>query len=466
MERRDFMRGVLAVASAGPFAGKALGANDRIRVGQIGLGGRGKYEYEVCMQNPGCEIVAVADVYQPLVDLAVRRLGNKATGYTDFRRILDRKDVDAVFVSTPDHWHAIASLMACQAGKDVYCEKPLTHTIEEGRRMVDAARKYNRVFQTGSQQRSAPHYRKIVELIQSGYIGKVAMVECWNMMNEYPEGQGNPPDSDPPPGLDWDMFLGPAPKRPYNLNRFIYTYRQFWDYAGSMMADWGAHHLDIIHWAMGVDAPKSATAVGGKFVMQDDRETPDTFTGEFEYPGFTARYTYRYTNAQPIFERPYGIAFYGTLGTLVVDRSSYVIFPEMRPEIFHSNIDQIGSLVGGWEAALSTTGAKPRTPPTRQIAGPRRPLCQAMEETGISIDPSSQIAHVQNFLDCVRSREKPVADVEIGFKTITACHLGVIAYKVKREIHWDAQQERIIGDEEAQKLTSKEYRAPWVLPKV
>ena len=284
MERRDFMKGVLAAASGGLFAGKVLGANDRIRIGQIGLGGRGKYEYEVCMQNPGCEIVAVADVYQPLVDLAVRRLGNKVSGYTDFRRILDRKDVDAVFISTPDHWHAIPSIMACQAGKDVYCEKPLSHTIEEGRRMVNAARKYNRVFQTGSQQRSAPHYRKIVELIHSGYIGKVAMVECWNMMNEYPEGQGNPPDSDPPSGLDWDMFLGPAPKRPYNRNRFIYTYRQFWDYAGSMMADWGAHHMDIVHWAMGVDAPKSAAAIGGKFVMQDDRETPDTFAGEFEIP--------------------------------------------------------------------------------------------------------------------------------------------------------------------------------------
>jgi predicted dehydrogenase len=166
--------------------------------------------------------------------------------------------------------------MACQAGKHVYCEKPLSHTIEEGRRMVEAARRYNRIFQTGSQQRSAPHYAKIVELIRNGYIGSVAMVECWNMMNEFPEGQGSPADSDPPPGLNWDMFLGPAPKRPYNRNRFIYTFRQFWDYAGSMMADWGAHHMDIIHWAMGVDAPKNVTAVGGKFVMTDDRETPDT----------------------------------------------------------------------------------------------------------------------------------------------------------------------------------------------
>ena len=209
MERRDFIKAsALAVAAAGPFLGKAKGANDRIRVGQIGLGGRGKYEFEVCMQNPGCQIAAVADVYQPFVDLAVRRLDGKADGYADFRKILDRKDIDAVFVSTPDHWHAIVSIMACQAGKHVYCEKPLSHTIEEGRRMVEAARRYNRIFQTGSQQRSAPHYAKIVELIRNGYIGSVAMVECWNMMNEYPEGQGSPADSDPPPGLE----LGHVPR--------------------------------------------------------------------------------------------------------------------------------------------------------------------------------------------------------------------------------------------------------------
>ena len=163
------------------------------------------------------------------------------------------------------------------------------------------------------------------------------MVECWNMMNEYPEGQGNPPDSDPPPGLDWEMFLGPAPKRPYNRNRYLYTFRQFWDYAGSMMADWGAHHMDIVQWAMGVDAPQNVTATGGKFVMKDDRETPDTFMGDFEYPGFTARYTYRYTNGLMLFDRPNGIAFYGTLGTLVVDRSSYAVYPEMRPEIYHTD---------------------------------------------------------------------------------------------------------------------------------
>jgi hypothetical protein len=188
--------------------------------------------------------------------------------------------------------------------------------------------------------------------------------------------------------------------------------------------------------------------------------------GDFEYPGFTARYTYRYTNGQPLFDRPYGIAFYGTLGTLVVDRTSYAIYPEMRPETYHTAQDLIGNYTTSWEEALRNPGAKPGSPPVQQVAGPRRPLCVRMEETGISFNPSSQIVHIQNFFDCIRSGQRPVADVEIGNKTNTACHLGVIAYKTKRTIHWDAQRERIIGDEEAQKLTSKEYRSPWLLPAV
>ena len=280
MDRRDFVK----TAGLAPFVGEVRGANDRIVVGQIGLGGRGKYELSVCLRNAGVRIAAVCDVYRPLVDGAVSMLGGKVDGYQDFRRILERKDIDAVFVSTPDHWHAIAAIMACQAGKDVYCEKPLTHTILEGRRMVEAARKYNRVVQTGSQQRSAEHYAKVVELIRGGYIGKVSFVECWNVINSVPDGMGNPPDADPPEGLDWDMYLGPAPMRRYNRNRFIYNFRWFWDYGCGMMTDWGAHHFDIIHWAMNVDAPLTAACAGGKYCLEDNSETPDAFAMDLEYP--------------------------------------------------------------------------------------------------------------------------------------------------------------------------------------
>ena len=217
MHRRDLIK---TVAAAGPFLGRVLGANDRIVIGQIGCGGRGTYEMQVNSRIPGVEIAAIADIYDPLIARGLKTAGSRAEGYKDFRRILDRKDIDAVFVSTPDHWHAIASILACQAGKDVFCEKPLTHNIREGRTMVNAARKYNRVLQTGSQQRSAPHFAKIVELIRGGHIGKVSVVDCWNVNNQSPRGYGKPPDSAPPDGMDWDMFLGPAPKVAYNRNRF------------------------------------------------------------------------------------------------------------------------------------------------------------------------------------------------------------------------------------------------------
>jgi predicted dehydrogenase len=263
MERRSFLKNSLGAAAAAPFAARAMGAGDDVRIGQIGLGTRGAYELEICQRTKGARVLAVADVYQTLVDKYVSASGGALIGYQDFRRILDRKDIDAVFVSTPDHWHAPIAIMACQAGKDVFCEKPLSHTLDEGRLMVAAARKHGRVFQTGSQQRSATHFQKIVELIHRGTIGKITSIECWNEENDTPEGAGNPPDSDPPPGLNWDLYLGPAPKAAYNRNRYIWHYRWFWDYSGGMMTDWGAHHMDIIQWAMKVDGPLSASAAGG-----------------------------------------------------------------------------------------------------------------------------------------------------------------------------------------------------------
>ena len=461
MERRDFV----TAAGLAPFARNVRGANDRIVVGQIGLGGRGKYELSVCRRNAGVRIAAVCDVYRPLVDGTIAMLGGKVDGYQDFRRILDRRDIDAVFVSTPDHWHAIPTIMACQAGKDVYCEKPLTHTILEGRRMVEAARKYRRMVQTGSQQRSAEHYAKCVELIRGGYIGKVSFVECWNYINSYPRGMGNPPDSDPPAGVDWNFYLGPAPLRRYNRNRFLYNFRWFWDTGCGMMTDWGAHHFDIIHWAMNVDAPLAATCAGGKYLLEDNSETPDTFTMDLDYPGFAARYTVRYANARVAERRPYGIAFYGTKGTLVVDRSSWEVIPEnapARPPDIDRVAESVGIQLDGMPGA-APAGARRRAPAPRPEPAK---LCEARGEAGLLIDPACQEAHVQNWLDSIRSRKLPVADVEIGHRVITACHLGVIAYRTGRRVRWDAAREAIVGDPEAHKLTTKVYRAPWRLPEV
>jgi predicted dehydrogenase len=454
MERRSFIATATALAS-----GRALGANDRLRVGVIGCGGRGSYEMRVCRSLKNVEVAAVADVWQPLVDKAIREQAPGARGYLDFRRMLEDKDIDAVFVSTPDHWHALASVLAMQAGKDVYCEKPLTHNIREGRIMVNAARKYGRVVQTGSQQRSAPHFRRIVELIQAGHIGKVHFIECWNSNNIAPNGYGNPPDTETPPGLNWDLFLGPAPKVPYNRNRFHFNYRWFWDYSGGWMTDWGAHHIDIIHWAMGVDAPLAASASGGRFACNDNCETPDTLETLFDYPGFTARYTLRNGNAQRLFGRPYGMAFYGTKGTIVVDRASYEVLPEIEVEGARGDFDRVEAFLKGGESAAYVGLNRPSAPK-------RTPMCEPLSETGIRLDPPVQEAHVQNWLDCIRSRQRPVAGVEIGHRTVSACHLGVIAFRLNRKVRWDLRNEAISGDAEAQRMTTRTYREPYVLPEV
>lgn len=456
MERRRFLQ---SSAAGGPFLGNVLGSNDRIAIGQIGLGARGYYELSLCLKNPGVEVAAVCDVYEPLVRHAVKKAGPRAQGYSDFRRVLERKDIDAVFVSTPDHWHAPISILACQAGKDVYCEKPLTHRIAEGRRMVEAARKYKRVVQTGSQQRSAPHFAEVRRLVQSGYIGKVSFIECWNVSNQYPAGCGNPPDEAPPPGLDWDLYLGPAPLAPYNRNRFIWHYRWFWDYSGGMMTDWGAHHLDSMHQIMGVDAPIAVSASGGKFLVQDNRETPDVFRAVFEYPGFLVSYTNNIVNGHPIANRPYGMMFCGTLGTLIVDRQSYEVIPATQ-----SGSGDVG-LAALLESRQIEAGGRSAAP--RGAAGLKpAPLCEPLSVKGISLDPQVQIAHIQNWLDCIRSRRTPVADWEIGRRSVDACHLGVIALRTGRKIRWDREAERIIGDGEAERMMTKEYRAPWRLPKV
>ena len=463
MQRRSFVKNTAcAAAASGPFLGSVLGANDRIVVGQIGCGARGLYELSICQRNPQIRIAAVCDVYQPLVDKARSRLDGNVDGCQDFRRIIERKDIDAVFVSTPDHWHAVAVIMACRAGKDVFCEKPLSLTIADGRKMVEAARKYNRVVQTGSQQRSAAHFRKVVELIRSGYVGKVTLVECWNYTNEAPIGIGNPPDEDPPPGLDWDMYLGPAPRRPYNRNRFIWNYRYFWDYSGGMMTDWGAHHMDIVHWAMGVDAPEAASASGGKYVLEDNRETPDTFQATFEYPGFIARYTSRKVNGLAPGRR-YGILFHGTKGTLFVDRTGYQVVPENWPDNFAPDKDRVTDLVSG------PAGDPPKPRSERQQAARRRsqpkakPLCEPVRVSGIHMEPATQEVHLQKWLDAIRSRERPNADVEIGHRSVTACHLGVISYRTGRKVRWDREREVIPDDPEAQAMTSRRPRPPWSL---
>ena len=335
MNRRKFVVSAAAVAGAPALQtgnGGPLGANDRVICAFVGTGGMGRSNMRDFLRSGQVRAAAVCDVWDHNRDLTLQMTaeqeGGKASGYKDFRRVLDLKEVDVVVVSTPDHWHALPTVMACDAGKDVYVEKPLSLTIHEGRKMVEAARRNERIVQMGTQQRSGEHFQEAVKLVREGAIGKVSRVHTWNFGNESPAGMGRPQDTEPPPGLDWDFWLGPAPKAPFNGNRFIHTFRWFWDYSGGMLTDWGTHHLDIVQWAMQVDAPLAATAVGGNFCIDDNRETPDTLEVLYEYPGFIASFSHRVGNARGPAGRGYGIEFFGTDGTLYLNRGGFEIRPE------------------------------------------------------------------------------------------------------------------------------------------
>ena len=435
MNRRRFLTTTAAaVAGAGaalgpaPASARVVGANDRVRIGVIGTGRQGRGVMRRHMDLPDVEIASICDVYAPNLEEAAAAAPQAARA-ADFRRILDDRTIDAVVVTTPDHWHALQAIMACQAGKDVYVEKPSSLTIAEGRRMVEAARRYSRVVQVGTQQRSAAHFQRAVREIQAGRIGTVSLVRCWNASNAAPDGIGNPPDGDPPPGLDWNMWLGPAPERRFNPNRFgvfpgVWSYfRYFWDYAGGMMTDWGVHLIDIVHWAMQVDAPELVMAVGGTYALRDNRETPDTLLATYRYPGFTMIYENRTGNGRTINGHPYGIEFYGTTGTMFVDRAGFEIVPEQRDG-------------EGGEVLHLTEPRLVRSTPD---------------------DPD----HARNFVDCVKSRARPICDIEIGHRSSSAAMLGNLAFRSGAAVRWDRAAERIDGNAEASALLDVEYRKPW-----
>jgi len=443
LDRRDFMkRAGIGAVTAGVTAGigltggasRVLGANDRVRVGLIGAGQQGTYDMKDFALQPEVEIVAVCDVYEPNLQKTLDIAGARAQSYKDFRQVLDRKDIDAVIVGTPDHWHALPTVEACKAGKDVYVEKPICCAIDEGKVMVDAARKHSRVVQVGTQQRSATHFQEAVKLVQQGYLGKVSFVRTWNYSNEYPKGIGNPPDSDAPAGLDWDAWLGPAPKRAFNANRFGVgdrwsTFRYFWDYAGGFMTDWGVHLMDIVQWAMQVEGPDAITAAGGRFFIQDNAETPDTLQVTYQYPHFVAVYENRWDNGNSMYNHGYGIEFHGTDATMFVDRGGFEVFPETRPGV---------------------PGAKH---PDNRAPAMKMDACN-----------NDHYDHVRNFLDCMKSRQRPISDIEIGHRSTSVCLLGNVAYRSQRRVMWDVEKQQVReGNTDAEQYLARHYRAPWVL---
>jgi predicted dehydrogenase len=446
--RRSFLAGTATLAgtaavSAASYA-RIAGANERIGVGFIGYGLIGKRHVIDFQEQPDVDIVAVSDVHRGRRDEALELIGGRAQGYGDFRRLLDNTDVDAVVVSTPDHWHALMTMLACAAGKDVYVEKPLTLFVNEGRWMIDVARRTKRVVQVGTQQRSGAHYQRARDLIRQGHIGRVMSVRLQAVRNILP-GYGNPPDGAPPPELDYDLWLGPAPERPHNPLRTIYHFRWFWDYSGGQMTNLGQHSLDIVDWVLGMNTLRSVSSVGGRSILQGGGETPDTQDAQFEFDGWTAAWAMRECSggAKP----EYGLEFYGTKGSLGISRKSFQVTPDkdIPPE---ATVPQFA-------------GAHPVGGPPPVEAPKDAPLL-----TGAIVDRSGDDraqfkAHVRNFLDCIKSRETPVSDLESGHRVVTACHLANIALRTGRKLTWDAARETIVADAEAAQQLERPYRSPW-----
>jgi predicted dehydrogenase len=456
MSRRSFIAdsalGALGMSATTMSAGsRVLGANERIVAAFIGLGGMGRGNLKDFLLMKDISVAAVCDLWEHNLNQALKMTENqtagKAKGFSDFRKVTELKDVDVVVVATPDHWHALPTILACEAGKDVYVEKPLAHNIYEGRKMVEAARKHGRVVQMGTQQRSGKHYQEAFQAVQSGKIGRISRIACWNMGNESPRGIGNPQDSAPPSGLDWDMYLGAAPKVPFNPNRFIAHFRWFWDYAGGMLTDWGTHHIDSVHAAMRANAPRTVSATGGKYVLKDNRETPDTLEVTYEYPEFILTFSHRTLNASACRNRSYGIEFYGTEATLFLDRSGYEIYPETNGVVEEPTPPYL---------LEPSNDAKQSEPWER-----RRAKRMGRSELVIGDGSDQHLSHVRNFLDSVKSREKPHSDIEEGHLATTAAHLGNIALRTSRRIHWDAEAEQVLNDSEANRWLRREYRKPW-----
>lgn len=417
----------IAASTAPSRVARALGANNRVRLGFIGVANRGGQLIDGFTAHDDIEIVALCDVDQLTLGKAHGRVGGKVETFSDFRHVIDRKDIDAVVIATPDHWHAIQTVMACDAGKDVYVEKPLSITIHEGRRMVEAARRNDRVVQVGTHRRSSKLYADLAERTTAGDFGRICVSRAYRISNMFPDGIGHATPATPPAQLDWDMWLGPRPIRSYQDNIAPYKFR-WWDLYSSQMGNWGVHYLDAIRWCTGELAPAAVCAMGGRFAVDDDRTIPDTMEVTFEFKsGRLAIFGQYETSGNPIL--PYGeIELRGTQGTVYVGTKGYQVVPE-RGGQFQS----------------------------------RRPRMSNEEHESDGDNASLTALHARNFLDCMRSREKPNADVETGHRSTSLSLMANISLMLGQRLEWDAGNERFVNNEEANDLLHYEYRDPWKL---
>lgn len=442
--RRDFTKAIVWTgATTALGSSRVLGAKDRVRVGFVGLGNRGDQVLDSFLKQPDAEVVAICDLYQPYLDFAAKKIGTHPKQFKDYRKLFDLSDLDAVVIATPDHWHALQAIQACQAGKDLYVEKPLSLCVAEGRRMTEAVRRHQRVCQVGIQRRSAPVCREAAELVRSGALGKISVVRAFHIQNEWPKGIGNPPNETPPGDLDWNAWLGPAPEVPYNKNRTFYRFRWFYDYSGGQLTNFGVHYIDFIHWALGHEAPLAVAAMGGKFAVEDNREIPDTLEVMWQYPGGTlVTFSQFNATAAPAGMRNGEIEFRGTKGTLYLQGNGYEVVPDaVTPNEFPARRPDYRAYERGWRA-----GEKPMIEPKKGAGN------------------ADTAYHARNFLDCVKSRQRCHCDVETGHRSTSACLIGNIAHKTKSLLEWDARVERFTNNTAANQSLSYRYRAPHQLP--
>jgi predicted dehydrogenase len=430
MNRRTFIQSSTIAMASGMTA---LGANDRINVGVIGLRGRGRDHITCYSQLPEARVAAVCDIDQAQIERAVQfteqKTGAKPQNtYQDIRKLLENKDIDAVSIATCNHWHALAAIWACQAGKDVYVEKPASHNIWEGRKMVEAARKYKRMVQVGMQSRTTDHKIRAMQMLHDGVIGKIFLAKglCYKRRKSI----GHQPDGPVPAGVDYNTWLGPAAMRPFNPNRFHYNWHWFWDTGNGDIGNQGVHEMDIARWGLNKKSlPTSVSAEGGKFIYDDDQETPNTLLA-----------TFKYDDCELVFE---------VRGLITGGESS----------IAYDGSNFIGNLFYGSDGWMSVD-----LNGFQIYKGEDRKLVK--EEKYTEPESWATTPHVQNFLKAVRSRkhEDLTCDIEDGFKAAALCHMANISYRTGRKLRFDPQAERFIDDAEANSHLSRKYRKPFVVP--
>ncbi len=427
--RRTFLR--IGGAALAASSRRILGANDRVNLAIIGIGGRGRDHIQEYPKAGGVRIAGLCDVNQAArergVALVQKVAGETPKTYSDMHEVFADSSIDAVSIATPNHWHALATIWACQAGKDVYVEKPACHNVYEGRQMIAAARKYKRMVQVGSQSRSTPHKIRAMQLLRDGVIGELYMAKglCFKRRKSI----GHTPDEPVPPGINWDLFLGPAPMRPFSRNRYAYNWHWFWDTGNGDIGNQGVHEMDICRWGLGLNGmPKSVIATGGKFAYHDDQETPNTQLATFDYGGRQIVFEVRglLTNYEADLARDSNVAvgniFFGADGYMTVDFAGFRVYK-------------------GEDHKLAEQG-------------------EAGEETWATSP------HMATFLKAVRSRkvEDLTADVEIGVTSADLCHLANISYRTGKKLEWDESAGRFTGAPDADALLTRDYRAPYVVP--